>query len=256
MKFSKNTFIGFTRKKQGKKLTEFIAEIDSNWENKTFRIELLNEFQMYLKLMQYHVNEDITQLSQREFLTLVVPIEQKFDINKKDNEFIILKQDEIPANNKKIPLYLILADLRSAFNVGSIFRTAECFGVSHIYLCGYTPTPQNKKVQKTAMGTEKYVNWSEYSQVSEVIKKLKNDGFTIYALETTTNAKNISKIKFNRKCALIMGNEALGISQNTLKQADEIVQVPLVGWKNSLNVGICAAISCYEVSRQWYTEEL
>ena len=251
MKFTKSIFQKFNRKKQGKKLIELIIKIDVNWHDKPLREELLKEFQTYLTYMNYEVAQDITRSSKREFLALAVPIEQEFSKNPKDDEFIILKDDEHPLKKVIIPLYLIIDDLRSAFNVGSIFRSAECFGVSHIYLCGYTPTPENKKVQKTAMGTDEYVKWSAHTSVEQVIKELKKDEFTIYALETTSKAKDISKIKFKKPCALILGNEALGISKKTLKLADEIIQIPLSGWKNSLNVGVCTAICCYEISGQW-----
>lgn len=251
MKYTKDIFQKFNRKKQGKKLIELITKIDTDWQDESLRKELLKEFQIYITYMNYEIYEDFSILSRREFLALAVPIEQEFGKNHKDDEFIILKDDEQPKENVKIPLYLILDDLRSAFNVGSIFRSAECFGVSHIYLCGYTPTPENKKVQKTAMGTDEYVEWSNHTSIEQVITKLKKDGFTIYALETTTHSIDISKTKFNKKSALILGNEALGISEETLKLADEIIQIPLSGWKNSLNVGVCTAICCYEISRQW-----
>ncbi len=251
MKFTKSIFKEFNRKKQGKKLIELITKIDVNWHDKPLRVDLLNEFQTYLTYMNYEVVQNIIKSSKREFLALAVPIEQEFGKNPKDDEFIILKDDEHPKENIKIPLYLILDDLRSAFNVGSIFRSAECFGVSQIFLCGYTPTAENKKVQKTAMGTDKFVKWSAHSSVEQVVTKLKKDGFTIYALETTTHSIDISKVKFKKKCALILGNEALGISEETLKLADKIIQIPLSGWKNSLNVGVCTAICCYEISRQW-----
>lgn len=251
MKFTKSIFIEFTREKQGKKLIELIAIIDVDWQNELLRKELLKELQTYLIYMNHEIKKDIKTLSKREFLALVVPIEQEFGKNLKDDEFIILKDDEHKPEKSTIPLYLILDDLRSAFNVGSIFRSAECFGVSHIYLCGYTPTPKNKKVQKTAMGTDEYVKWSAQTSIEQVVTKLTKDGFTIYALETTTNAHDIYKTRFIKPAALILGNEALGISQETLKFADEIVQIPLSGWKNSLNVGVCTAICCYEINRQW-----
>ncbi len=251
MKFNKSTFKEFTHEKQGKKLIELISKIDGCWQNEPLRKELLNELQTYLSYMNYEIKKDINVLSKREFLALAVPIEQEFGKNLKDDEFIILKKDKLNQEKPTIPLYLILDDLRSAFNVGSIFRSAECFGVSHIYLCGYTPSPENKKVQKTAMGTDKYVKWSAHNSVEQVVTKLKKDGFMIYALETTTNASDISKIKFKKPAALILGNEALGLSKETLKFADEIIQIPLLGWKNSLNVGVCAAICCFEISKQW-----
>ncbi len=251
MKFTKDIFLGFNRVKQGKKLIELITKIDTGWQDEPLRIELLKEFQTYLTYMKYEIGKDITRSSKREFLALAAPIEQEFGKNLKDDEFIILKDDKHLKEKVTIPLYLILDDLRSAFNVGSIFRSAECFGVSHIYLCGYTPTPENKKVQKTAMGTDKHVKWSVHSSVEQVVKELKKDGFTIYALETTTHSRNISKTEFKKPCVLILGNEALGISGETLKLADEIILIPLSGWKNSLNVGVCTAICCYEISRQW-----
>ena len=251
MKFTEDIFQKFNRKKQGKKLVELIAKIDAEWQDEPLRIELLTEFETYLTYMKYKIDNYLISLSKREFLALAVPIEQEFGKTPKDDEFIILKEDEQPKEKVKIPLCLILNDLRSAFNVGSILRSAECFGVSHIYLCGYTPTPGNKKVQKTAMGTDEYVKWTNHPSIEQVITKLKKDGFTIYALETTTHSIDISKTKFKKKCALILGNEALGISKKTLKLADEIIQIPLSGWKNSLNVGVCTAICCYEISRQW-----
>ena len=251
MKFSKSIFLRFNHEKQGKKLIELIMRIDVDWQNEPLRVELLTEFQTYLTYMKYKIGKNISSLSKREFLALAVPIEQEFGKNKKDDEFIILKEDEYPPEKATIPLYLILDDLRSAFNVGSIFRSAECFGVRHIYLCGYSPTPQNKKVQKTAMGTDEFVKWSTHTSIEQVITKLKKDGFTIYALETTTNSIDISKTEFKKPSVLILGNEALGLSEETLKLADKIIQIPLSGWKNSLNVGVCTAICCYEISRQW-----
>jgi len=251
MKYTKAIFQTFDRQKQGKKLIELITKIDSNWQNEPLRTELLLEFQSYLTCMDHKLEDDLTHLFKREFLTLTVPIEQEFGKNRIDDEFVILKGDKNPVQRENIPLILILDNLRSAFNVGSIFRTAECFGVSHIYLCGYTPTPENKKVQKTAMGTSEYVEWSTHLSIETLLDEMKEDGFTIYAVETTSNAKDLSQTSFKKKCALILGNEALGISEKTLKLADEIVQIPLSGWKNSLNVGVCAAICCYEISRQW-----
>ena len=251
MKYTENNFREFTYKKQGKKLVELISKIEVNWHKKQLRVELLEEFQTYLNYKNHEINHDLSTLSKREFIAFAVPIEQEFGKDRKDDEFIILTQDEHPKQRESIPLYLILDNLRSAFNIGSIFRSAECFGVSHIYLCGYTPTPENMKVKKTAMGTEKYVSWSSHASVKEIVAKLKQDKVTIYALETTTQSEDISKIEYKKPCALILGNEALGISEDSLKLADKIVQIPLSGWKNSLNVGVCTAICCYEINKQW-----
>jgi len=152
MKYTKAIFQTFNREKQGKKLLELITKIDSNWQKETLRIELLLEFEFYLTCMDHKFENDLTQLSKREFLTLAVPMEQEFGKKRIDDGFVIIKADKHPVKKKTIPLVLILDELRSAFNVGSIFRTAECFGVSHIYLCGYTPSPKNDSKSSLEIG--------------------------------------------------------------------------------------------------------
>jgi tRNA G18 (ribose-2'-O)-methylase SpoU len=251
MQYSKSKFLSFNEVKQQKVLLEFIRKIEQNWSDKEQRYQLLKEFSNCLSFAGIKVNKDFFQSSLREFLNFSVPLERQFGKEIKDDDFLILKQDGERKQSKQIPLYLVLDNLRSSFNVGSIFRTAECFGVSKLILCGYTANPQNLKVQKTAMGTDKFVEWEQFSSTTKAIRTLKETGVRIYALETTSNAKNIAEIEFTKPCALILGNEALGISKEILKMVDEIVNIPVSGWKNSLNVGVTAAICCYEVNRQW-----
>ncbi|MCK4653212.1 MAG: RNA methyltransferase [Candidatus Cloacimonetes bacterium] len=251
MKYSEKKFLSFSKVKQQKVLLEFIRQIERNWQDKQLRTELLNEFYKCLGYAGYKVELNLSWLSLREFLSFTVPLEQHLGRDLKDDDFLVLKKDGKRTERQKIPLYLVLNNLRSSFNVGSIFRTAECFGVSKIFLCGYTATPENPKVSKTSMGTEIYVDWQKFDITREVIEFLKENGVEIYAIETTSNAKNISEIEFAKPCALILGNEALGISKEVLKSVDEIVSIPVSGWKNSLNVGVTAAICCYEISRQW-----
>lgn len=251
MQYSENKFLSFDQVKQQKILLEFIREIEQNWSDEKQRYHLLKEFINCLNIVGIKANKDFLQSTLREFLDFTVPLERQFGKEMKDDDFLIRKQDGERKQSKQIPLYLVLDNLRSSFNVGSIFRTAECFGISKLILCGYTATPQNPKVCKTAMGTDKFVEWEQFSSTIQVIKTLKEKGIKIYALETTSNAKNIAEIEFVKPCALILGNEALGISKEILKIVDEIVNIPVSGWKNSLNVGVTAAICCYEVSRQW-----
>ena len=251
MQYSENKYLSFNKVKQQKILLEFIRKIEQNWSNEKQRYQLMKEFSNCLGFAGIKVNKDFLQITLREFLDFTVPLERQFGKEIKDDDFLIRKQDGEKKQSKQIPLYLVLDNLRSSFNVGSIFRTAECFGISKLFLCGYTSTPQNLKVQKTAMGTDKFVEWEQFPSTTQAIRKLKETGVRIYALETTSNAKNITEIEFVKPCALILGNEALGISKEILKIADEIVNIPVSGWKNSLNVGVTAAICCYEVSRQW-----
>ncbi len=254
MKYSENKFLSFNKVKQQKVILEFIREIEQNWSDKEQRCHLLKEFSNYLNFAGMKANKDFLRSTLREFLDFAVPLEHQFGKEIRDDDFLILKQDGKRKKSKQIPLYLVLDNLRSSFNVGSIFRTAECFGVSELFLCGYTATPRNPKVCKTAMGTDKFVKWEQFSSTTQAINKLKEADMRIYALETTSNAKNISEIEFTKPCALILGNEALGISKEILKMVDEIIAIPVSGWKNSLNVGVTAAICCYEISRQWNTK--
>ncbi|MCD4795735.1 MAG: RNA methyltransferase [Candidatus Cloacimonetes bacterium] len=251
MKFSRKKFLLFNKVKQEKILLEFIRDIEHNWQCEPARLELLIEFNNCLNFVGYEIDLDFKLLSLREFLSFAVPFEHRFGKDLKDDDLLVLKNDGQRNDQSKLPLYLILDNLRSSFNVGSIFRTAECFGVSKIFLCGYTATPENPKVCKTAMGTENYIEWKRYDTTGKAIEFLKENNVKIYALETTSKARNISKVKFEKPCALILGNEALGISKEVLRSADEIVSITVSGWKNSLNVGVTAAICCYEISGQW-----
>jgi len=256
MKFSEKKFLSFTREKQQKIWLEFIKAIESNWEIEKTRRELIADFSQCLAYLRQNGLNKIAEklrneLNLREFLALVVPLERRFGRNMKDEDFLIFTQDGKETETEKIPLSLILDNLRSSFNIGSIFRTAECLGISEILLCGYSATPENPKVRKTAMGTEKKVKWQHFEKVEQAIDFCKNKNISVYALETASNAKKISEINFPNPLAVILGNEALGISKEILKSVDEVVQIPLAGWKNSLNVGVAAAICSYEIRQNW-----
>ncbi len=269
MKYTKKKFKSFSLEKQIKIFLEFIREIEKNWHDETLRFELLNNFldcinltEKELKMPELHgfseiVKKDsnIKKMSLREFLNYSIPFEQNHK-NVKDNDFLILKNDGTNISRNKIPLYLILDNLRSSFNIGSIFRTAECLGISEILLCGYSATPKNIKVRKTAMGTENYVKWKYFEKTEDAILYLRNKNIKIFALETTTNSKSIYEVEFPPKCALLLGNEALGISEKILNLTDDIINIPIAGWKNSLNVGVCFAVVAFEIKRQWIYNRL
>lgn len=248
MKYSQKKLSLLTPEKQQKIIKEFIKEIHNKWEQKEKQV-LLIEFEKCLNWLGIPISIDLHNASIRQFLEFAVPLERRLGQELTDIE--ILTQDGLREQTKKHSLYLILDNLRSSFNVGSIFRTAECFGVKKILLCGYTATPDNEKVQKTAMGTTEFVEWQHFEKTEEAILFLKEINVTIFALETTTKAKDISETFFTNPTALLLGNEALGISEEILELVDEIVSIPLSGWKNSLNVGVTAAIACYVVVRQW-----
>lgn len=152
---------------------------------------------------------------------------------------------------------LILHNIRSVHNVGSIFRTADAAGVVKIYLTGYTPTPldrfnrERKDFIKVSLGAEKSVLWESTPQLAPVLKKLQGDGYEIVAIEQSDKSTPLFNYKptVGKNIAVIMGNEVLGISTQTLKYADHILEIPMHGQKESLNVSVAAGIALFALRK-------
>ncbi len=148
---------------------------------------------------------------------------------------------------------MLLDNIRSVHNVGSIFRTAETIGVSKIYCLGTTPTPvdrfqrKRRDFVKVALGSEDLVPWEHVDNSSSLVKRLKKDGFRIIAVEQSEGSVNYKKIKPTNKSVIILGNEVLGVSGSLLKVADVIAEVPLKGEKESLNVSVVAGIALFQI---------
>jgi tRNA G18 (ribose-2'-O)-methylase SpoU len=141
-------------------------------------------------------------------------------------------------------LFAILHNIRSCYNVGAIFRTADAACVEKIFLTGYTPTPETnpKKIEKTALGAEKFVKWEKEKKISKVIEELKKKGVKILALETDESALPYFKFKAKFPVAILVGNEVRGIDKRTLKKADFVLKIPMFGKKKSLNVAVAFSI--------------
>lgn len=144
-------------------------------------------------------------------------------------------------------IYLILNNIRSAYNVGSIFRTGDAAGVAKIYLGGYTPTPDTKKVIKTGLGAEKSVKWKKVKDTWRLIKKLKSDGFNVVALEQTKTSRDYREFKSSFPLAVVVGNEVRGLSPDILKRCDSVWHIPMRGQKESLNVSVAVGIFLYSI---------
>ena len=152
---------------------------------------------------------------------------------------------------------VLLHNIRSLHNVGSIFRTADAAGVSKIYLCGITPTPLDrfgrpeKNLAKVSLGAEKYIPWEKVGAAQKMIEALKKEGFAILALEQSK--KSIAYDKFrpgkNEKIALILGNEVRGLPPSILKKCDKILEIPMRGRKESLNVSVAFGIVAFELGK-------
>ena len=154
---------------------------------------------------------------------------------------------------KKTQKIVILDNIRSVYNVGSIFRTSDALGVDKIYLCGCTPTPTDrfgrarKDLAKVALGAEKDIAWEYVKVTKDIIKKLKKEKFQIIAVEQDKKSINFKKVVAKYPVAIVMGNEVGGIDKKTLGLCDLIAEIPMVGNKESLNVSVSFGIAGYEI---------
>lgn len=144
-------------------------------------------------------------------------------------------------------LIIILNNIRSRENVGSIFRTADAAGVNKVYLCGITPTPPHEKISKTALGAETYVPWEYHKQTWRLLASLKKEGINIVALEQAKGSVDLFKFKSQPMLALVVGNEVKGLSPQILKYCDKKVFIPMHGKKESLNVSVAAGIALFQL---------
>lgn len=141
---------------------------------------------------------------------------------------------------------VLLDNVRSAWNVGSIFRSADGFGFDHVYLCGISPTPENEAVRKTSLGAEDSVTWSYHKDAVRLVKGLKKEGWKIFALEEDKRAKEITNAECGRQdVVLIVGNEVTGVDPELLDLCNEIYFIPMRGEKKSFNVAMAFSIAAY-----------
>jgi len=152
---------------------------------------------------------------------------------------------------EKIPLIVILDNLRSMHNVGATFRTADAFLVQEIILCGITPRPPHREIHKAALGATESVDWSYESDINTAIRDLKSRGFEIIGIEQTTGSRMITDFTIDpaKKYAVILGNEVEGISDEALPHIDSFIEIPQLGTKHSLNVSVCGGIVMWEFAR-------
>lgn len=142
-------------------------------------------------------------------------------------------------------VYLVADRIRSLHNVGSLFRSADAFGVAKVYLCGYTGTPPRKEIAKVALGAEQTVPWEKRGQTWKVVEELQAQGVQVVALEQTKKSQSIKKFKPRFPVAIVVGNEVNGVSRGVLERADAIVHIPMLGKKESLNVSVAAGVALY-----------
>ena len=144
-------------------------------------------------------------------------------------------------------IVIIAHNIRSLWNIGAIFRSADAFSVKHIHLTGYTAAPPRKEISKTALGAEISIPWSQGESPIDVIEKRKKDGYTIVSLELGEGSTPLVEYKTENPVCLILGHEILGVSKDLMELSDVTVHIPMLGTKNSLNVSVAAGIALYHV---------
>lgn len=150
----------------------------------------------------------------------------------------------------KTPLVVVLDDVRSTYNVGSVFRTADAFRIERICLCGITPRPPHPEIHKTALGAELSVDWTYHADTLQAIEQLKTEGYTIFAVEQAEGSIMLDRFPDNEqtaKCAIILGNEVKGVRQDVIDQCDACIEIPQYGTKHSLNVSTTAGIVMWDM---------
>lgn len=151
----------------------------------------------------------------------------------------------------KMPVAVVLENIRSAYNVGSIFRTADAFLLEGIYICGYTAHPPHKEIKKTALGADETVQWKYCKNITEAVEELRAEGYKIYAVEQAQDSLPLHQFCRNdEKIAVIFGNEVSGVEQATIALCDGVIEIPQMGMKHSLNVSVAAGVVLWELVRK------
>ena len=151
----------------------------------------------------------------------------------------------------KTPVIAVLENVRSAYNVGSVFRTSDAFLLEAVYLTGYTACPPHKEIKKTALGAEDTVTWQHFPSANEAIEQLKSNDYTVFAVEQVFNSISLENLQLNptQKIAVVLGNEVTGVEESTLALCDGTIEIPQLGMKHSLNIATAAGVVLWEIIR-------
>lgn len=154
---------------------------------------------------------------------------------------------------RKMPIVLLLDNVRSLHNVGSAFRTADAFACEKIYLTGITGTPPHREIHKTALGATESVEWTYVHQPADAVARLKDSGYRVVVVEQTTQSETLQSLATSpdEKICIVFGNEINGVSEEVLALADTAVEIPQAGTKHSLNISVCVGIVCWELFKRY-----
>ena len=154
-------------------------------------------------------------------------------------------------SSDKVPIIVVLENIRSAYNVGSVFRTSDAFLIEAIYIIGYSAKPPHKEIKKTALGAEETVTWKHFATTQAAIDELKTMGYNIYAAEQAEDSFKLNAIEFEpwEKIAVIFGNEVTGVEQSTIHLCNGCIEIPQLGMKHSLNIATAVGVVLWELVR-------
>ncbi|MBP8132320.1 MAG: RNA methyltransferase [Candidatus Hydrogenedentes bacterium] len=161
-----------------------------------------------------------------------------------------ITREGLPAITRN-PIHVVLDNFRSAYNVGSAFRTADAAAVEHIHLCGMSAHPPHRKLEKTALGAFEYVSWTYHERVKDCLAALHERGIPIVAIEVVETARPYTAIEWPRPVAVVFGNEVTGINEGVLRQCDAVAHIPMYGYKNSINVATAVGVILYGILGSW-----
>lgn len=156
-------------------------------------------------------------------------------------------------DSEKIPVIVVLENIRSLSNVGAMFRTADAFKIQAIHLVGITAKPPHREIQKTALGATESVDWTHYETIDESIRIIKDKGYQLWSVEQTEHSTSIDKIEelVAMGVGIVLGHEVDGVEQSTIEKSDHCIEIPQFGTKHSLNVGVCGGIVMYELLKKF-----
>ncbi len=238
---------------------QLVQAIDAAWDDPVARQRAILACRNWLARQDHlpHLHKLAGMLApamdRRRLGAVIVPVERAA-ARRRVTDVDILESDAPAAaavSGAPLPLTVVVDCLRSAFNLGGIFRTAECLGVSRIWLCGYTADPLQPQVAQAAMGAEKLVPWQVWPRVSDALEALRDEGVARVALETVRDAPAPADYPWTFPCALVLGNERFGLDPDTLRQVDGVTRIPVYGAKNSLNVVTAFAVCGYAIRHAW-----
>lgn len=190
------------------------------------------------------------RLDARGITALLVPLERALQRKVRDED-LLPSQDHPSRQVAAMPVTLVAENLRSSFNTGGLLRSAECFGVERVLLCGYTAGPEDPRVRKAALGCEDHVAWERVRDARQPLEAVRASGGLCAALETEPDARPLDEAPWTFPLALVVGNERYGLDPETRERADFCVRIPMHGIKNSLNVVVAAGIALAAIRRAW-----